>query len=400
MANSVLVRMYNVGFGDCFLIEIPNTGDRPTRILIDCGSIAQGNLAMKKIVERIVEDIKDDDGVARISVVVCTHRHADHVSGFASESWRDVEVKEVWFPWTENPDDPAARTVRDAQSKLALALTSHWNAQVAAAVPNAAMWQELAANALSNEKAMTMLHEGIRSRPSMQFLSSDGSPTRISTNVLPGVRAFVLGPSKSPDVIRDMDPPSGKTYLRQGAGGDGSKSSFEPFEDDWPIEPENYSWMGLDNRDRDAIRTASTSWDPAITVALESAVNGTSLVLVFEVGDAVLFFPGDAQWGTWNALLNNAKSADLLERTSFWKVGHHGSHNATPMEFVAQRLPAACCAMMSTKTGKWKTIPRQPLIDAITGKGVELARSDAGQNVAYRKFTTWTADVIETRVAM
>ena len=38
-SSSVNVRMYNVGFGDCFLVTIGN-GDRPLRILFDCGSIA------------------------------------------------------------------------------------------------------------------------------------------------------------------------------------------------------------------------------------------------------------------------------------------------------------------------------------------------------------------------
>ena len=58
--HEVRVRMYNVGFGDAFLVEIP--GNSTThRILFDCGSIQaspEGG-AMKDIVSRIIDDVTD-----------------------------------------------------------------------------------------------------------------------------------------------------------------------------------------------------------------------------------------------------------------------------------------------------------------------------------------------------
>src|ERR1022692_2045823 len=102
--DSVVVRMYNVGFGDCFFLKI-NRGDVTQKVLVDCGSIAGGPRPMEQIVGDIIEDAKDPDGNSRIDVVVATHRHKDHVSGFANPLWKSVQVKEVWIPWTENPDD-------------------------------------------------------------------------------------------------------------------------------------------------------------------------------------------------------------------------------------------------------------------------------------------------------
>ena len=41
MTPEVSVRMYNVGFGDSFLLTFP-ADDRPRRVLVDCGNHAAG----------------------------------------------------------------------------------------------------------------------------------------------------------------------------------------------------------------------------------------------------------------------------------------------------------------------------------------------------------------------
>ena len=83
-------------------------------------------------------------------------------------------------------------------------------------------------------------------------------------------------------------------------------------------------WLGLGNE---------------LALALDNATNNTSLVLAIELIDSgkVLLFPGDAQagnwlsWNTykWNVDGRDVTSDDLLRRTVFYKVGHHGSENAT-----------------------------------------------------------------------
>ena len=401
--RQVLVRMYNVGFGDCFLIEAPNGDDAVVRILVDCGSIAApASLAMSDVVETLLSDVTDSNGKPRIDVVVCTHRHADHVSGFSRAAWKDLQVKEVWFPWTEDPKDDAARSIRETQSRLALALQAHWQARLAAHGDDAAAhrWLDLAVNALSNEASMSMLHSGFKSKPKRRFLSSDGSPTPVETDVLAGLTAYVLGPSKDEAIIRDIDPPSGTTYLRQIADDQSAGQPFEPFADDWVVEPSAFMWTNLMVKpgDQTAMQEAAQAWNPAVAVALEQAVNGTSLVLAFEIDDVVLFFPGDAQWGTWNAFMKNSKSKELLSRAKFWKVGHHGSHNATPIDFVAKTASQTCCAMMSTKTGKFASIPRGPLVEAIKSRGLPFARSDEPDKAPERSFLRRSTSIIEAKI--
>ena len=66
MANKfVTVRMYNVGFGDAFLLLFPERSAR-RRVLIDCGmhSMVPGPRKMKEVVKQIVDDTTDGDGIA------------------------------------------------------------------------------------------------------------------------------------------------------------------------------------------------------------------------------------------------------------------------------------------------------------------------------------------------
>ncbi len=67
---------------------------------------------------------------------------------------------------------------------------------------------------------------------------------------------------------------------------------------------------------------------------LDDAMNNTSLILLFEVGRKKLLFPGDAQIENWEYALKAAKDHEkvcqLLAEVDVYKVGHHGSLNATP----------------------------------------------------------------------
>ena len=405
----VTIKMYNVGFGDAFLVLIPD-GNQHRRILVDCGSIeAAKNLAMQDIVDRIIQDVTDADGRPRIDVVIATHRHKDHVSGFEKSAWDDVEVKEVWMPWTEHPTDKEARKIRNTQSNLALALNRALAAQAAApgAAANAALNRSLGivANALmlTNDKAMKMLHSGFTGNPSRHFLpepvSSENKRTRtFTTDALPGVKVHVMGPSRDRDVIRDMDPPAGKSFLRMHGALDGQPvASAPPFGPEFRRAQREFG-APLSPFDLDEIHKAGSSSDLAVAVALDKAVNGTSLMLMLEVSGTFLLFPGDAQWGTWTAALADPEWSDLLKRVTFYKIGHHGSHNATPVDFV-EKIPPDVSAMASTLTRKiWPDIPRSPLLERLLEKKAHIARSDKPTEIA--KPFSINNGVIETHIRL
>jgi hypothetical protein len=91
-------------------------------------------------------------------------------------------------------------------------------------------------------------------------------------------------------------------------------------------------------------RRIDRDWEAAaglLALDLDNDTNNTSLVLAFELepGGDVLLFAADAQVGNWESWHDqDYKGADgrrtmtaenLLGRTILYKVGHHGSHNAT-----------------------------------------------------------------------
>jgi len=112
-------------------------------------------------------------------------------------------------------------------------------------------------------------------------------------------------------------------------------------------------------------------------------MNNTSLILLFEVFGKKLLFPGDAQIENWSYALVDAPNADdtkaLLADVDLYKVGHHGSLNATPKKLLWQAFTKRgsrkqLTTMLSTMPGKHgKTVsktevPRRTLLDALTSE--------------------------------
>ncbi len=87
--------MYRQGLGDCFLIALPRTDgvDRPFHVMIDCGVIL-GTSDPGPIMTEVVENIIATTG-GEIDLLLATHEHWDHLSGFiqAQEAF-----DRLWLP--------------------------------------------------------------------------------------------------------------------------------------------------------------------------------------------------------------------------------------------------------------------------------------------------------------
>src|SRR5689334_2384439 len=120
--NELRVRMYRVGFGDCFLLSLPGANGH-RHVLIDCGVHAKGDI---KTMPAIVKDIRTETNDT-LDLVVVTHAHQDHISGFGTQEaeWAKVTVNEIWMPWTEDPTDAQAVALRTKQLTIANKLHAH-----------------------------------------------------------------------------------------------------------------------------------------------------------------------------------------------------------------------------------------------------------------------------------
>ena len=137
----------------------------------------------------------------------------------------------------------------------------------------------------------------------------------------------------------------------------------------------------------------------ALALKLDANTNNTSLVLAFETpAKRVLLFAADAQVGNWLSWYDQDYGAEepkvrveeLLARTVLYKVGHHGSHNATLKELGLDRMsnPNLVALIPVVEQDAAKRSWRMPygsiltkLLDASNGR---VLRGDAaaGQNPA------------------
>jgi hypothetical protein len=126
----------------------------------------------------------------------------------------------------------------------------------------------------------------------------------------------------------------------------------------------------------------------AQAVAANNTLNNQSLVILFSFAGKNLLFAGDAQWGNWeNFLYGGAfgtsghteitdQAKAILAKLDFYKVGHHGSANATPKDAVAA-MRLGCVGMCSTQEHAYNEVPRAPLLQALGARMQgQLARSD------------------------
>lgn len=373
-ADELRVRMYNVGFGDCFLVTIPTT-DGPRRMLVDCGthpSSTGPKRAERDAVPLLMADLEAEAGERRVDVVVASHRHRDHLSGFENPLFATLEVGEVWLPWTENRDDPIATALRTRMGIAAEAL-SLARSGIVNPSPALAAADELLANnlALKNEASMETLWDGFLGSPERRYLSAADVP--LETPLLPGVRIHLLGPATDEETLRNLEPPKKETFAHLGAPTPSpDDETRQPFDPEWAIPADiartldTFDGLHVSGQVVGAIRALAADELLAAAASITSAINGTSLVFVLEVRGLSLFFPGDAQWGTWKSILDSPTARSVVQRCAFYKIGHHGSHNASPRTFVEQVIRTGTVAAVSVAPVKiWPAIPQSELITAL-----------------------------------
>ena len=121
-SSGVRLRMYRLGVGDCFLLSLPREGGSEFHMLIDCG-VHQAQGGGSDRIKLVAADIEKRTG-GHIDVVVGTHEHWDHISGFsqAREVFERMKASEIWFSWAEDDQDALAKSLHDKKDRALTAL--------------------------------------------------------------------------------------------------------------------------------------------------------------------------------------------------------------------------------------------------------------------------------------
>lgn len=390
-AAQAKVRMYRQGFGDCFLISLPVAGCGHFRVLIDCGVILGTPDATEKM-QDVVRDIREETG-GKVDLLVVTHEHWDHVSGFhqAREILEGITFERLWLPWTEDPADELAKKLRGESLELRAALTSAAAHMRFAGAPDvgAESLLELFGARTSTADIFDSLTKLVASprycRPSHAPVQFDGVDARF----------YVLGPPHDEKMIRRFSPSKTNPETFGAAsmllGNDDDRNA--PFDRilqipmaaarQMPFFLAHYFGEAASaseeqpevNQDWRRIDAAHLEASSELALQLDSATNNTSLVLAIELADGrVLLFAADAQVGNWLSWQDlkwfvggrQVTGPDLLNRTVLYKVGHHGSHNATLREKGLEQMTSLELAMVPVdsevaRRKGWTEIPLELL---------------------------------------
>jgi hypothetical protein len=392
--------MYRQGLGDCFLITIPRRNGKPFYAVIDCGVIL-GTQNAGTIMTDVVEHIIQTTG-GHIDLVAATHEHWDHISGFgqAREIWTDknrLTIGEVWLSWAENKKDPLARKLKAQHQALKMALQSaasrlRLSGDVSAAQDVSNLLDFFGAAGSTSDALDT-----VKDLAEVRYCKPQDDPVQLDGT---DVKVYVLGPPPDEKMIKKYNPSkrepetygmdSMNTYLDAIQP---TMSDFDvatPFDERFQI-PLNmaqqmpffqHHYWGEDAESQElsqAWRRIDGSWldsSSSLALQLDSATNNTCLVLAFELGDGdVLLFAADAQVGNWLSWQDlkwkvdgeDVTGPDLLRRAIFYKVGHHGSHNATLRELGLEEMKSLKLAFvpvdhaMAVKK-RWNQMPLNELM--------------------------------------
>jgi hypothetical protein len=408
-ANEITIRMFCQGLGDCFLVTIPQAGPRPFSILIDFG-VALGTPSAETIMQQAVAKIAElTQGV--VDLVVLTHEHWDHVSGFvlAADALKTkLTFKHLWVAWTEKRGELLADELRARYAKAKIALARAFQAAEALrGVDDTTVVRLQALEGIlaffgpgvagpaaatkskggSVADAMALPHELVNEKTNpgaVDYLrpgTCRGLPG--ATGLAAGVQTYVLGPPHDRTKLLRMNPREKGEEAYEKKSGDApglgvnwawmasamsdelTRTSLAGDEDEAANLTRSHPFdskfgMSLADAERDpffdryfseapedAGRRIDGDWlwtgAQHLALKMDTYTNNTCLVLAFELPTSkqVLLFAADAQVGNWlswhdqeyKALDGRTLTAsDLLAKTTLYKVGHHGSHNATLKE--------------------------------------------------------------------
>ena len=412
------IRMYRMGTGDCFVLKFFAGAALKYKMLIDCGTWSGSTAHLTPYVQSLKTYVDN-----HVDLLVVTHEHKDHVHVFdACENLftQGFTIDKVWMGWTEK--DSAAKVKQwqkdYGQQKMAL---FHAARELKTAVNDPAYAAQLQheANGLGILKSRQNFAATLEALTDLQVDTGGGAfavyagllagmevvkkklgpgkiayfkPGDIIANLpqIPGIKFYVLGPPLSWEDVKKEAGGKGESYdhnkdlalsvafaaavLNQ----NGDANDAAPFDASYDLppakspEPVRKAYNAVGNKwrkiDHDWLLSAGS-----LALRINSMTNNLSLALAieFENSGRVMLFPGDAEFGSWaswhkinwtepSRTPGKHLTEDLLNRTVFYKVAHHLSHNGTAQRLGLEMMKDPDLAAMATLdysviSNGWKT---------------------------------------------
>jgi hypothetical protein len=346
--------------------------------------------------------------------------------------FEEFEIEEAWVAWTEDPDNTLANALRvrhkdqllgliGARNQLALAIgddapaVSRVDGLLGLEVGGGDLKLDPAAMLAAaedpeksvNKQGLKLVKDKAAANKGCFYLYPGIEP--VALDGAAGVRAFIFGPPESAELIADEDPRDGEGFPsdRPLSFAAAARTPMEErsslfrrhtsiqreyaFDGETPLFVERYG-NGTGPEDvADRVEVApDAGWRriddewlfsaETLALKLNTGINNTSLVVAFELPQTkkILFFAADAQRGNWISWKDlrfrdgaaTVTAKEILARAVLYKVGHHGSHNATlsgtasdeqpNLAWMGQGAAAGEFTAMITAVNEWATTKNTP----------------------------------------
>ncbi|WP_143348597.1 ComEC/Rec2 family competence protein [Ensifer adhaerens] len=386
MADKLLVRMFDVGLGDFIYCAIPGAHEsgRDFHMVIDCGSLS-GDALIRNAVPLMKEMLPLVDGKKRLDLLIVSHQHKDHMSGFGLPLWDDISIGAIWMSAAMKPDNDHAKRAKKLHELAGAAME-----QAAAFNLGSEFGDLFAAYAANNDTSVRTLTELLPKGNGIQpvYVSAGQSTSGELSLPLKDAVFEILGPEQEIDRWYLGTPKESHVSHLLALAEKGVLKSALPLPLKGGRTPTNIAAIDFRNLQSRMLATGL-----ALSDADGAVVNNTSVVLLVTWREKRLLFVGDAEWearfkegaanSAWNTMWNLRRD-QLKGPLDFLKVGHHGSENATPWDDGIERdpdkpfepavildailpkvSPLVAQAAVSTKRSNYKTIPRSLLLNQV-----------------------------------
>jgi hypothetical protein len=366
-------------------------GRSERHLLFDCGSTHKpwDGWQMKQVTDLIQQHTG-----GQLDVLVSTHRHRDHVSGFGSSATDDAFAAMtphlVVQAWTEHPDidkdalEPAfgargatvaqMRADRETMSQLAERIVGWIDALPAdeQAQRRYRRLYDLAIDQIPNAKAVENLKTWSANGKG-HYVHFGAGHERL-TAAVPGVSFQVIGPPtlKQHPALRSYADTSDEYWIAASKEVSGTLGALAGDNTRRTGARIPITALPIVERLRDSNAESLLN----IVRRMDNFLNNTSVILLIAAGTKRMLLGGDAQIENWG-YAQTQPVWDELKRIDLYKVGHHGSRNATPRSLMnlwpvtPGGTEPRMVALMSTQHGAHgddeneSEVPRGPLVDAL-----------------------------------